>query len=138
MPNPGPSTTVTANQVPLNSGQALRLLSVARAVNVNAVGDTALPILTSATWSVSNVIVTNASVSLTAAAAGVFTAPGAGGTAIVASAALAGLTGPTVVSQRTVATTAAFTATPAMYLNVSVAQGAAATVDVFIYGYDLS
>lgn len=138
MPNPGPSTTVTANQVPLNSGQALRLLAVARAVSVNALGDTALPILTSTTWSVANVIITNASVSLTAAVAGVFTAPSAGGTAIVAAAALAALTGLTVVSQRTVATTAAFTATPSMYLNVSTAQGAAATVDVFIYGYDLS
>jgi len=138
MANPGPATTVTANSQPLGSNQAIRLLAVVRGANLNATGDTVLPIIASTTWSVSNVILTNASVSLSAAAAGVFTAPAAGGTAIVANAALSAATGPTIVSQRTVASTAAFTATPNLYLNVGTAQGAAATADVFVYGYDLS
>ena len=68
---------------------------------------------------------------------GVFTAPSAGGTGIVANAALSALTGATVVSQRTVASTAAQTGQN-LYVNVGTAQGAAATMDVFVYGYDLT
>jgi hypothetical protein len=100
-------------------------------------GDTVLPIINSTTYSVSNVVMTNASVSLTTAAAGVFTAPAAGGTAIVSNAALSALTSSTVVSQRTVASTAAQSGQN-LYVNVGTAQGAAATVDVYVYGYDFS
>lgn len=137
MANPGPASTVTTNNIILATNQAIRLLAVYKGVNVNATGDTVLPIITATTYSVSNVIFTNASVSLTTALAGVFTAPAAGGTAVVANAALSALTGSTVVSQRTVATTAAQTSQN-LYLNVGTAQGAAATMDVYVYGYDLS
>lgn len=137
MANPGPATTVTTNNIILASNQALRLLAVVKGANVNALGDTVIPIITATTYSVANVILTNASISLTTALAGVFTAPAAGGTAIVANAALSALTGPTIVSQRTVATTAAQTSQN-LYLNVGTAQGAAATVDVYVYGYDFS
>jgi hypothetical protein len=41
------------------------------------------------------------------------------------------------VSQRTVASTAVQTGQN-LYVNVGTAQGAAATMDVFVYGYDLS
>ncbi len=137
MANPGPASTVTTNNTILATNQAIRLLAVYKGVNVNATGDTVLPIITATTYSVSNVIFTNASVSLTTALAGVFTSPAAGGTAVVANAALSALTGSTVVSQRTVATTAAQTSQN-LYLNVGTAQGAAATMDVYVYGYDLS
>ena len=80
---------------------------------------------------------TNASVSLSSAAAGLFTAPSAGGTGVVANAALSALTGSTIVSQRTVASTAIQTGQN-LYLNVGTAQGAAATMDVYVYGYDFS
>jgi hypothetical protein len=96
-----------------------------------------LPILNTTNYSVSNVIFTNASVSLTTAAAGLFTAPAAGGTGLVANAALSAMTGSTVVSQRTVASTATQTGQN-LYVNVGTAQGAAATMDVYVYGYDLS
>ena len=79
---------------------------------------------------------TNASISLTTAAAGVFTAPNASG-AIVSNAALSALTGPTIVSQRTVASTAINTG-QYLYINVGTVQGAAATMDVYIYGYDFA
>ena len=137
MANPGPATTVTTNNIILASNQALRLLGVVKGVNVNATGDTVIPIITATTYSVANVIMTNASISLSAALAGVFTAPAAGGTAIVANAALSGLTGPTIVSQRTIASTVAQTS-QTLYVNVGTAQGAAATVDVYVYGYDFS
>ena len=137
MSNPGPATTVSAHPSNVSTNQALRLLAVYKGVNANATGDTVLPIVNSSSYSVSNVIFTNASISLTTAAAGVFTAPLAGGTGIVANAALSALTGSTVVSQRTVASTAA-QAGQNLYVNVGTAQGAAATFDVYVYGYDFS
>jgi hypothetical protein len=136
MANPGPATTVSNHPSNISTNQALRLLAYFQGVNVNATGDTVLPIINSTSYSVSNVIMTNASISLTTALAGVFTAPGASG-AIVSNAALSGLTGPTVVSQRTVASTAAQTGQN-LYVNVGTAQGAAATMDVYVYGYDFS
>lgn len=137
MANPGPATTVTNHPSNLATNQAIRLLASYQGVNVNATGDTVLPILNTGSYSVSNVIFTNASTSLTTAAAGLFTAPSAGGTGIVANAALSALTGSTVVSQRTVASTAAQTGQN-LYVNVGTAQGAAATMDVYVYGYDLT
>jgi len=137
MANPGPATTVSNHPIQLGSNQAIRLLASYQGVNVNATGDTVLPILDTGSYSVSNVIFTNASTSLTTALAGVFTAPSAGGTGIVANAALSALTSASVVSQRTVASTAALSG-PNLYLNVGTAQGAAATMDVFVYGYDLT
>jgi len=138
MSNPGPATTVTIHPSNLATNQAIRLLAVATGVNVNATGDqVVLPIINSTNYSVSNVVFTNASTSLTTAAAGLFTAPSAGGTGVVANAALSALTGSTVVSQRTVASTA-IQSGQNLYLNVGTAQGAAATMDVYVYGYDFS
>jgi hypothetical protein len=137
MANPGPATTVTNHPSNLASNQAIRLLASYQGVNVNATGDTVLPVINTNSYGVSNVIFTNASISLTTAAAGLFTAPSAGGTGIVANAALSALSASTVVSQRTVASTALQTGQN-LYLNVGTAQGAAATMDVYVYGYDLS
>jgi hypothetical protein len=137
MPNPGPATTLSNHPSNLATNQAIRLLASFQGVNVNATGDTVLPVINTDRYGVSNVVFTNASVSLTTALAGVFTAPSAGGTAIVANAALSGMTSASVVSQRTVASTAAFSGQN-LYVNVGTAQGAAATMDVFIYGYDLT
>ncbi len=137
MANPGPANSTQPHPSNLASNQAIRLLAVYTGVNVNATGDTVLPINNATSYSVSNVIFTNASISLTTAAAGLFTAPSAGGTGIVANAALSALTASTVVSQRTVASTALQTSQN-LYVNVGTAQGAAATMDVYVYGYDLS
>lgn len=137
MANPGPSTTVTPNYVLVPQNE-FRLLAQAKGVNANALGDTPMPVITSNPFSVFQVVATNASISLTTAAAGVFTSANAGGTAIVANAALSGLTGPTIVSQRTVASTAVISNVPVLFFNVATAQGAAATLDVYVYGFDLS
>jgi hypothetical protein len=137
MANPGPASTTTNHPQNLSSNQVIRLLGYAQGVNVNAVGDTVLPIINSSTYSVKFVVVTNASISLTTAAAGLFTAPSAAGTGIVANAALSACTGPTVVSERTVASTATQQGQN-LYFNVATAQGAAATADVYVYGYDFS
>ena len=133
-----PNSVSTIHPSNLATNQAIRLLAVATGVNVNSTGDQAtLAINNASSYSVSNVVFTNASTSLSTAAAGLFTAPAAGGTGIVANAALSALTSSTVVSQRTVASTALQTAQN-LYLNVGTAQGAAATMDVYVYGYDFS
>lgn len=151
MANLGPATTVTASTVatltPVNTLtnpgpqglNSLRLLASGRGVNVNATGDVAvLPIINAASWVAATVVLTNASVSLTTALAGIFTAAAAGGTAIKSNAALSGLTAATVVSAAAAANvTTAFTVQN-IYVNVGTAQGAAATLDVFVYGYDLT
>lgn len=138
MTNPGPAITTGNNSQAIYAAVASpRVLAKYIGVNANATGDTVLPIINSSSFSVSAVICTNASISLTTAAAGLFTAPGAGGTAIVANAALSAMTGSTVVSARTVASTAASTV-DYLYLNVATAQGAAATFDIYVIGYDFS
>jgi hypothetical protein len=140
MANPGPASTVANHPQVLGSNQALRLLASFQSVNLATTGDTVLPVLNSGNYSVSNVIIADASTNLSTATvpfAGVFTAPGASGTAIVANATLSALTGPTVVSQRTVASTAAQSGQN-LYFNVATASSYAATVDVFVYGYDLT
>jgi len=137
MANPGPASSTSNHPSGLATNQAIRLLASAQGVNVNSANDTVMAIINSSRWSVSNVVFTNASISLTTATAGVFTAPNGGGTAIVADAALSGLSAASVVSQRTVASTAAQTG-DYLYLDVGTVQGAAATMDVFVYGYDLT
>lgn len=137
MSNPGPAVTQSAHPQLVGTNQALRLLAVYQGVNANTTTDAVLPIINSTAYSVKFVIFTNASISLTTAAAGLFTAPSAGGTAIVANAALSALTGPTIVSERTVATTAVQTAQN-LYVDLGTVQGAAATFDVYVYGYDLT
>ena len=132
-----PNSVSTNHPQQLSSNQAIRLIGYAQGINLNATGDTVIPVINSTTYSVSNVVLTNASTSLTNAAAGLFTAPSAGGTAIVANAALSVATIPTIVAQRNIASTIAQTGQN-LYWNVATAQGAAATGDVYVYGYDFS
>ena len=110
-------------------------------VNVNAVGDTPF-FVPFARFCVENVRVTNASTNLgaTSATLGVYTAPAAGGTAIVTAATgvLTPLTTADIVNSATVAGTGAITPTVVnnnqrqLYLRCGVANGAAATVTVII------
>ena len=140
MANPGPATTVANHPQVLGSNQTLRLLASAQSVSLAVTGDTVLPILNTGRYSVSNVVVTNASTDLSASTvpfAGVFPAPGASGTAIVSNATLNALTSSSVVSQRTINSTAAQTGQN-VYFNVGTAASYPATVDVFVYGYDLT
>jgi hypothetical protein len=132
-----PATQLSTGLINLSSNQAIRLLAFAKSVNVGITGDTALPLIATAKYSVSNVIVTNASASLAQAVAGLYTATGGGGTTIVTTAALSAATGSTIVIQQTVASTAVATV-PNLYYRVTTANTAAATADVYVYGYDFS
>lgn len=152
MPNLGPATLVTQQSVsvvtpvstpnnPVVQGaQALRLIAVAKGVNANALGDTAMQVINATNWTATTVVLSNASISLTTAAAGIFTAVAAGGTAVRTNAALNALTASTVTNAAaaTAAAIALNTTAQTIYFNVATAQGAAATLDVYVYGYDLS
>lgn len=138
MSNPGPASQVDGNSQPLQSNQAVRLLGVAQGVNLNVVGDTFLPAIGNpAKFSVTQAILTNASTSLTTAAASIYPQPAAAGTAIVSNVALSAATGATVVKNFTINSTAVQSGT-GLYFHVGTAQGAAATADVYVYGYDLT
>jgi len=137
MANPGAATTVSNHPIQLSSNQAIRLIGSAQSVNLNAVGDTTAPILVSGRVSVAYVLVTNASVSLTTAQVAVYTAPAAGGTAVLSATALSGATTAAKVVNTSASSTDAITGAN-LYVRNTTAQGAAATADVFIYGYDLT
>jgi hypothetical protein len=137
MANPGPATTNTNHPSNLATDQALRLIASAEGVNLNSVGDTIAPILASGRVSVQSIIVTNASVDLTTAQLAVYTGAAAAGTAIKTAYALTGNTTAAKVVVTAATSTDAVTGTP-LYIRNTTAQGAAATADVFIYGYDLS
>jgi len=137
MANPGPASTVSNSPFNLSTNQALRLIASAQSVNLNAVADTIAAVLDSGRVSVQSIIVTNASVNLTTAQLAVYSGAAATGTAVLSASALTDCTDSSVVKIFTASSTAAQTTTP-LYLRCTTAQGAAATADVFVYGYDLT
>jgi hypothetical protein len=134
MSNPGPATTSNTGLQNLSSDQAVRLLGKANAVSMNAVADTVIPMINTGSYSVAYVLVTNASASLAQAHGGLFTAPAGGGTAIVSDAALSGATTAAKVVSMTVASTDN-PSVPNLYFRVGTVNTAAATADVYVYGY---
>jgi len=137
MANPGPASTTTNHPTPLATNQALRLIASAQGVNMNSVADTVAPILVNGNVSVQSIIVANASTSLTTAQLAVYTGPGATGTAVKSAYALSGNNSTTAVVVTAATSTNSITGTP-LYIRNTTVQGAAATADVFIYGYDLT
>lgn len=138
MANPGPASTVTNHPSNLATNQALRLLASAQGVNLNSVGDTVANIVNRlGNISVQSVIVANASVDLTTAQLAVYTGPGATGTAIKTAYALTGNSASDKVVITAATDTDAITVDQ-LYIRCTTVQGAAATADVFLYGYDLT
>lgn len=138
MSNPGPASTTSSHPSNLASNQALRLLASAQGVNLNQVGDTVAQIVNnSGSYSVQSIIVANASVNLTTAQLAVYTGAGATGTAVKSAYALTGNSAPAKVVVTAATSTDIVSGTP-LYIRCTTAQGAAATADVYIYGYDLT
>ena len=138
MPNPGPASSTTNHPSNLATNQALRLLASAQAVNLNAVGDTITRLLNDSGFvSVQSIIVANASIDLTTAQLAVYTGPGATGTAIKSAYALTGNTSSAKVVITAATSTDAIDVSE-LYIRCTTAQGAAATANVFMYGYDLT
>lgn len=117
------------------------LLGTLTGANMNATTDQAITInkqnITSR-YVITKIIVTNASISLTTAAGGIYPAASKGGTAIVAAAqAYSALTSANHVLNATLAVNLSYTL-DTIYLSLTTAQGAAATADVRVYGYFLN
>jgi hypothetical protein len=137
MSNPGPAITASTHPTNLATNQALRLIASAQGVNLNIVADTIAPILSPGNVSVASIVVANASTSLTTAEIGVYTLAGGNGVAVKSAYAVSGNNSTTAVVV-TAATSIASVASSPLFIRCTTAQGAAATADVFIYGYDLT
>ena len=142
MSNPGPAITNSTHPQGLTSQQSNRLLFVQKGLSVSAAGDTALPVTNSANYSVQQIVVANANVSgatvdVSGVNFGLYTQTSQNGTGIKTTAALTGVTSETVVSVITPTTTALQSA-QTLYANIAGTPVAGATVDLYVFGYDLS
>lgn len=148
--NPGPALNQTANTVavitpvstvnnPVVQGaQALRLLGVVKGLSVATVGDPILmQIINATTWVPTIVITANANVTMATATVGLYTAAAAGGNAVLTVAALTGQTTNGFVYVRAATAVTAAQTAQSLFVNVGVAV-ATGTVDLYLYGYDLS
>lgn len=162
--NPGPASATTGNTVGLSAAvhtnvstvnpgsNTIRLLAVGRSIPIAAgTGDIAvIPMLNTTSFILTAVYFTNA-VGGTAAALTVSLngGPAVTGQSFVASAALTNLTGTTKYVSSTLATSANTSVQAAtmgasggasnfLYLNSTVVSAAATTMDLFVFGYDIS
>lgn len=123
---------------PLLTG-ATRILWSLTGANMNTTADQALAKAFSFTnYLITQIIVINASTSLTLAAGGLYTATSKGGTAVVANTQIySALTGATPALALTIANTDQ-RSNAAFYLSLTTGQGGAATADFLVIGTALS
>lgn len=142
MSNPGPAITSTTHPSNLNSQQALRVLAVLKGVSTAAAADFAVQINNSALYVPVSVVVANANnagatQSVASVNLGVYTAPAKNGSAVLTAAALTSQTTPSYVTISAATNPNTALSAQTVYVNISTAF-ATATVDVYVYGYDLS
>lgn len=112
------------------------LLGYKTGVNFNVTTDTIIPITMIGTKKclITRIVVGNASISLTTAAGGVYTAASKGGTAVVAaSQAYTALTTSAKALNLTLAVNEQYSVSN-LYFALTTAQGAAATADIYVFG----
>jgi hypothetical protein len=142
MANPGPATTSTTHPSNLNSQQALRVLAVLKGVSTAAAADFAVQINNSSLYVPVSVVVANANnngatQSVASVNLGIYTAVSKGGSAVLTAAALTSQTTPSYVTISAATNPNTALSAQTVYVNISTAF-ATATVDVYVYGYDLS
>ena len=142
MSNPGPAVTSTTHPSNLNSQQALRVLGVLKGVSTAAAADFAVQINNSSLYVPVSVVVANANnagatQSVASVNLGIYTAVSKGGSAVLTAAALTSQTTPTYVTISAATNPNTALSAQTVYVNISTAY-ATATVDVYVYGYDLS
>ena len=148
MSNPGPATTVTAHPSNVTTNQTLRLIGVAKGVNLNAVGFTPVPVNNSTTYLPQTLLVTNvnnagATVSLSTNTALSLTTTNVGSPsslfpALTTAQISALATSPLGVSLSTASANTPAQVVQTLYADVTTASGATGTGDVYVYGYDFS
>jgi hypothetical protein len=123
--------------IPTGGGASLLGSFVGLNMNITTDQNLALTVPTGAYYFLKYVIGRNASISLTTAAGGIYTAASKGGTAVVAATqAYSTLTGSTLSFALTVVAAQLLvvqTANPLVF-SLTTAQGAAATMDLLVYG----
>ena len=104
--------------------------------NMNSTGDQQIVIFSApAKYIIRRIVATNASISLTTAVGGIYTAVSKGGTAVVAnSQAYSTLSASTKFLYLTLASNTDYRTATSLYLSLTTPQGAAATADIFVYG----
>ena len=144
MANPGPASTQSIHPQGLLSNQALRLIAVAKGVNLGVLGDTAIPVIDTSNYAAATVITANANnagsavASISSVYLGVYNLPSQGGSnAILTAAALSSNSATTDVKVVASSSPAYNQSATNLYVNVATAT-ATGTVDVYVYGYDLS
>lgn len=128
-----------AKDITLKDSLGLGLLAKYRGVDFNKTTDTTLRIPSQLNrYQITHVVVVGASIPLTTAAGGMYTAASKTGSQIVASSQVySALTGSAKVLNIASGVTDALTQN-ALYFSLTTAQGATATADIYIFGYDLS
>jgi len=123
-----------ANKTPGAFGSIL--LGKLIGANMNSTADQLIPLADNPTrYRIRYIVATNASISLTTAAGGIYPAVSKGGTAVVGSGqAYSSLTASTLTLDLTLAVATTVQTTDALYLSLTTAQGAAATADFYVYG----
>ena len=148
MSNPGPATTVSAHPSNVTTNQTLRLIGVAKGVNLNAVGFTPVPVNNSTTYLPQTLLVTNvnnagATVALSTTTALSLTTTNVGSPsslfpALTTAQISALATSPLGVSLSTASANTPAQIVQTLYADVTTASGATGTGDVYVYGYDFS
>jgi hypothetical protein len=148
MSNPGPATTVSAHPSNVTTNQALRLIAVAKGVNLNAVAYTPVQVNNSTAYLPKELIVTNVNnagsvVSLSTTTALGITTTNAGSPSslfgALTTAQIAALSTSTLgTAYLDSSSTSLSLANQTLYVDVTVASGATGTGDVYVYGYDFS
>ena len=129
------ASTITATGQVTGTGIE-QIIGTKLSANMNVTTDQAIPItrIGSQKYLITKIVVTNASISLTTAAGGVYQTTSKGGTAIVAnSQAYSALSAATTALNLTLAINRTYTLDN-IYLSLTTAQGAAATADIYVFG----
>jgi hypothetical protein len=148
MSNPGPATTVSAHPSNVTTNQTLRLIGVAKGVNLNAVGFTPVPVNNSTAYLPQTLLVTNVNNAGSAVALSTTTAlsltttnvgsPSSLFPALTTAQISALATSPLGVSLSTASANTPAQIVQTLYADVTTASGATGTGDVYVYGYDFS
>mgnify|MGYP000535348209 CR=1 FL=1 len=129
------ASTITATGQVTGTGIE-QIIGTKLSANMNVTTDQAIPItrIGSQKYLITKIVVTNASISLTTAAGGVYQTTSKGGTAIVANSQVySALSATTTALNLTLAINRTYTLDN-IYLSLTTAQGAAATADVYVFG----
>jgi len=114
-----------------------KLLGKKTGANMNSTSDQAIAI-SAAKYFIDKVVVTNASTSLTLAVGGLYTSTSKGGSQVIANTQVfSALTASSKIILLSSLITGDVLTASQLYLSLTTAQGSAATVDLYLYGYEL-